>query len=113
MLVFTHQGAPLNVAAAAVDDVTPTNQIPAKSLRVVNPDSCDAVLDDPVVPEVLRHDRWNAYDDVVSGMQLAAKWTGLNVATGPLTCITERGVLPVLRSGTNQLFNGQTRVPQG
>jgi hypothetical protein len=67
-----------------------------QAVRVFFSNSSDAILNDSILADVGRHDAWHTNWNVVRSVQLASKWTSLNVASPALTNVTKRCELPML-----------------
>jgi hypothetical protein len=103
--MIPYQSAPFSVTTAAINDVAVAYEIPNQPLGVIWRDARDAVFDNPVIPDVLRHYRRYTIGNVIGCMKLAAKRSSLNVATSTLANVAERRVFPILWNVTDYLFN--------
>lgn len=99
--MISHKGTSFDVTTAAVDDVARADQITTETFGVCGRDAGDAILDDAVVADVLRHDRRDTARHLGSSVPLAAARAALAVAPAPLTGDTESRVLPVARGRTD------------
>lgn len=106
--MLPHQRTSCHVTTTAVDDIAFLNQLAPESTSVLGSDACDAVLDDPIVADILGHNRRDTDRCVVGGVQLAAEGARLDVTSAALTCEPKRSVFPSLRHRTDELFNRHT-----
>jgi hypothetical protein len=97
VFIVTDKRATFDITAPAVDDVASADEIPTQAPCILLSNACDALLDDPVVTDVLRHDRRNADGHIVGSVELAAKGSGLDVSPTALAGDGESRVLPTVR----------------
>jgi hypothetical protein len=74
-----NQGSSFNVTTAAANDVSSSDEIARQTSRILRSNAGHSFFDQPVVADILRHDRWNSVVNVVRSMELTAEWASLNV----------------------------------
>ena len=99
--MLSDECAPFDITTSAVDNISAADQVPTQTFGIFGSDARDTVFDDAVVTYVLRHDRRDAYRDIVCSVQLATERPSLDIASAALTDVTESGVLPAGRSLTD------------
>lgn len=80
----THKRASLNVSSTTINDVTWLDPIPPEPDCIFFGNPSDPVFNDPIVTNVGRHNRRNAFFHVVGCVQLAPERAGLNAAASSL-----------------------------
>jgi hypothetical protein len=99
--MVSHECASFDITTTAVDNVAAADQVTTQTFGIFRCDTCNAILDDSVIADVLRHDRRDADRDIVRSVQLATERTCLDVAAAALTGDSESGVLPAARGRTD------------
>ena len=99
-----------DITATAVNDVTAVNQVPTKTLGILSGNASDSILNDPIIANVLRHDRRDPDGHIVGRVQLAAEGTGLDLTPTTFAGNAESCVRPAVRSRADQLLSAMLRL---
>src|SRR5437870_2947299 len=81
ILIVADQHSATDIPASAVDDVSAANAIPTQPPGVSMRNPGDTRDLNPPVDDVLRHDGWDSFIDVVVGMKLTTKRPRLDIPT--------------------------------
>jgi hypothetical protein len=96
---------PFDITTSTVHNVACGEAILGEPCSVTLPNSCDAVLNDAIVTDVLGHYRRNAIGDVVRGVKLTPKRSRLHIAPASSSNLSKRYGFPVLGEDLKRCIN--------
>ena len=87
--------------------------IRVQTLSILERYSSNPILNDAVVPDILRHNRWDTVWYIVGSMELTTKRSCLNIAPTTSAYLAEGCAFPIHGQRTNKCITCHTRFPLG